>query len=152
MWEVLVAKPPRIMKLSSMKCTWILKHEFHWSFPVRVTFFLHFSLACVGCGLFPLCNNFCITLKLDDVRSCTRFEFCMSGYRHLRCECVLKMRFFHSLKKINTSAKLWKMLRSWSNLVQITLFKLYETIGHLHDGVILLLRPESFAFLLSCTY
>ena len=25
-----------------------------------------------------------------------------------------------------------------------------KTIGHLHDGVILLLRPESFGFLLSC--
>ena len=27
---------------------------------------------------------------------------------------------------------------------------LFDSVGHLHDGVILLLRPESFAFMLSC--
>ena len=41
--------------------------------------FLHFSLAFVGCDLLPLCNNFCIALKLNDVRSCTRFAWVVTG-------------------------------------------------------------------------
>ena len=71
-----VAKAPRIMKIIVFKKMYMDAERWvSLDFSCLRYIFLHFSLAFVDCDLLPLCNNFCIALKLNDVRSCTRFAW-----------------------------------------------------------------------------